>query len=116
MSHTAVRDEIQEFGSRYQAGDVDALPEFLSRFGSTIRRIIRRAMRVKSSRTLSPFERRVVQEARRLMGDAPSRDELNSAVVRRVCELVISQIGVERMPQGLAPMETAVGWEICTVN
>lgn len=115
MSHTEVRDEIQEFGIRYQAGDVDALPEFLSRFGSTIRRIIRRAMRVKSCRTLSPFERRVVQEARRLIGDSPSHGDLNAAIVRRVCELVISQIGVERMPQDLA-VETAVGWEICTVN
>ncbi|MDA1012911.1 MAG: hypothetical protein O3A00_00490 [Planctomycetota bacterium] len=110
-----VREEIQEFGRRYQDGDAAALSEFVLRFGHSIRRIIRRAVRVKARRTVSPFERQVIKEADLLMRDSSSRAELDSVLVSRVCEVVMSRSVSERPPE-LTVRDTSPCWEVCTVN
>lgn len=115
MSSHLIREEIQEFGRRYQNGDAAALPEFVLRFGHSIRRIIRRAVRVRTQRTVSPLERQVIKEADLLMRNSTTRAELNAGLVSRVCEVVISRSVAERSAEG-AVRDTSPCWEVCTTN
>ncbi len=116
MRYAEVCEEIEELSNRYQDGDTDALTEFCSRFGATIRRVVRRASRVKSRAKLSPFESRILDEVRLLLGDRPSRGDLNSTVIRHISELLISRVGLERTAMKSPLGDTAAGWAVCTTN
>ena len=98
MTSRSIKDQIRKLCAREKNGDPTAAAECERRFGSSIRRIVRRVTR--SRRAASAFEQYILSEADKLLQgrnehSTPDRETVVALVTRNVCSKMLTRMNPE---------------------